>query len=161
MKKIATIALALIAATSMTMVSAQQKTDKNDTARQSKTVKVCKKYSCQAVNPFEGLNLTEKQQKALEDLRPAAPATDKAQKKADRAQAKAEKMQQKMVDRTKARTEYLAKVKSILTADQYVKFLENSYVQSGVHKDKQGMRQGKDMKRSKDMKRGKDMKRSR
>lgn len=87
-------------------------------------------------NPFAGLNLTEKQQSELQALKPS-----KEQMTQKKEAAKAEKQaqrQQRMEQKLQNRRDYLAKVKTILTPDQYLQFLENSYVdQSG----KKGPRQ--------------------
>lgn len=66
--------------------------------------------------PFEGLNLTDAQKEQLKQLRQAAPADKQARKEAKR-EAKRE-----------ARRERLAKVKAILTPEQYVQYLENLVV---------------------------------
>lgn len=116
-------------------------------------------------NPFEGLNLTEQQKTELKAIAPqrngqkcnkAANGTssDKAQtgkcckdKKAKdvnaASQSKAEKQAKQAENRQKrmdARRDYLAKVKNILTPEQYVQFLENNYVDQGF---KGGPRHGK------------------
>ncbi len=98
------------------------------------------KGKCNAqYSPFAGLNLTDKQKSELEALKPSKEQTQaqkdkvKAQKKADRQQRREQKMQY--------RKDYLAQVKAILTPEQYVQFLENSYVNQ-VSKDRAG-RKGK------------------
>lgn len=84
----------------------------------------------QAVNPFEGLNLTEAQQEALKAL-----SEEKKQDMKKQNEEKANKQRQDRKDRAEAqknaRKEYLAKVKAILTPEQYCQFLENSYVNQG------------------------------
>lgn len=78
----------------------------------------------QAVCPFDGLNLTAEQQAKLKEI---APCGNKDGKKADK-----EAREQALKDRREAaqnsRREYLAKVKTILTPEQYTRFLENSYL---------------------------------
>lgn len=77
--------------------------------------------------PFDGLNLTTKQQESLKALN---EQTMKARQEAGK-QAKADKQKQqadRMAAKQAARKEYLAKVKAILTPEQYVQFLENNYV---------------------------------
>ncbi len=95
----------------------------------SNTTPAAKEQGCPACprgkqyNPFEGLNLTDKQQndlKALRESRKADIKKEMSDKKADR-KAMREQAQ-------KNRKDYLAKVKGILTAEQYVQFLENSYL---------------------------------
>lgn len=113
-------------------------------------------------SPFDGLNLSEKQQaelKALRDGCKAERAKIAAKEKADR---------KEMVEqRKKDQKEYLGKIKEILTPEQYVQFLENCYLNNGIgrpfghHGDKKGMRPGKHGKMSKDgrgMKQGKSAK---
>lgn len=89
-------------------------------------------------NPFEGLNLTDAQQSKLKDLgcpfakgdRKACPdgqqckPGDKKDQNGKAARPSREEMAKKMLD---ARKDYLAKVKQILTPEQYLQFLENSY----------------------------------
>ena len=74
-------------------------------------------------NPFEGLNLTEQQKTELQSIAPKKDCCkDKAEKK-DKAQAKAEKQAKRAENRQKMiqnRRDYLAKVKNILTPEQYV-----------------------------------------
>lgn len=87
-------------------------------------------------NPFDGLNLTEQQQTAINNLqnerRQACTAAAKAKKeqKADKQKADKQKVdpKQKAEQRKASREAYLAKVKSILTPEQYTQFLENVYV---------------------------------
>lgn len=77
--------------------------------------------------PFDGLNLTAKQQESLKALN---EQTMKARQEAGK-QAKADKQKQhadRKAAKQAARKEYLAKVKAILTPEQYVQFLENNYV---------------------------------
>lgn len=79
-----------------------------------------------AFNPFEGLNLTEQQQAKLDAL--------KQEKKAAKDAAKKDKADRKQADRAQAksqRAEELAKIKEILTPEQYVTFLENNYLNAG------------------------------
>lgn len=79
---------------------------------------------------FEGLNLTDDQKAKIQALKTqradkakAQAQADKAKKKEAKAKARAEKMQ--------ARKDYLASLKSILTPEQYTKFLENNFVHKG------------------------------
>ena len=78
------------------------------------------------VSPFEGLNLNEQQQKQLDELHATRTAEVKAAKEARKAEK--EKAKEARKAQFKARkADYLAKVKAILTPEQYVKFLENQY----------------------------------
>lgn len=94
---------------------------------------------------FQDLNLSKEQQTKLSDLRKSLrekcrKAAD--ERKCDRDGKKCQSAEQKkqMKEAAKGRVEaarkdYLAGVKSILTAEQYTKFLENNYVymQGGKH----------------------------
>lgn len=105
--------------------------------------KGCAKKDAPRCNPFAGLNLTEKQQSELQALRAekgARIAENKASKDAARAEKQAQR-KQNMENRLQNRRDYLAKVKNILTPEQYVQFLENSYVDQGMMKG--GPRHGK------------------
>lgn len=86
-------------------------------------VKAGDKARCTAPNPFEGLNLTEQQQKKIDELRQAT----RQQKLANDSIRKANR-DQKMRDFKNKRSEYLKSVKAILTPEQYVQYLENSYI---------------------------------
>lgn len=97
-----------------------------------------------AVNPFEGLNLTTQQQEQIKALKDECKAQRQAQAKErkDNAQkAKADKANGKR----EMRAAQLAKIKAILTPEQYVQFLENSFV-NGDNMPKVA-RDGKDNKR--------------
>lgn len=99
--------------------------------------KPCDKKDAPSYCPFEGLNLTDKQKSELQSIAPAKPT------KEQKAQAKAEKQAKKKAKaecRQQARRDYLAKVKGILTPEQYLQFLENNYVNNI---DRQGPRHGK------------------
>ena len=90
----------------------------------------------QAFNPFEGLNLTADQQAKLEALKPERKAVgdknkaDRQKEREDRAEAGKQ-----------ARVEQLAKIKDILTPEQYLQFLENNFVNAPA--PNQGARFGK------------------
>ncbi len=110
----------------------------------------CTKKDAPKYNPFQGLNLTEKQQAELQALKPAKGAkcangeknascsknNQSCTKNKDKQQlSKAEKQAQRKQfaeQRLQNRRDYLAKVKNILTPEQYVQFLENSYVDQGM-----------------------------
>lgn len=91
----------------------------------------------QCPSPFEGIELTSEQKTKLDALKdecdPQKQKCDKA--KADKQKAK----KQEIAERQQAkRKEYLAKIKEILTPEQYVQFLENSFMQH--RPDKKGFR---------------------
>ena len=68
-------------------------------------------------NPFEGLNLTQEQQAKLKDMAPCGKKAIKQKQRETR----------DSIARA-GRLDYLKGVKSVLTADQYVQFLENVFV---------------------------------
>lgn len=101
------------------------------------------KGKCKAqYSPFAGLNLTDKQKSELKALKPSKEQIQaqkdkvKAQKNADRQQRFEQKMQN--------RKDYLAKVKAILTPEQYVQFLENSYVNLSIDRSGKKGKENKD-----------------
>lgn len=110
--------------------------------------KGCDKKDGPRYNPFAGLNLTEKQQAELQALKPSkdAKSTDKQDKTKQIGKEDKQAMRKQFTER---RRDYLAKVKSILTADQYVQFLENNYVDQPIMKGHgpKDMAKGKDGKR--------------
>ena len=122
----------------------------------------------QAHDPFEGLNLTDKQKSQLKDLNPYVSkekvkeildkgkagrdqmqAEDKAIRKERLAQDKARREERRAQDKVRneqrrarfnaqtkelnqasrqARLDYLAKVKAVLSPEQYIQFLETNFV---------------------------------
>lgn len=90
----------------------------------------------QKADMFAGIELTQNQQAELQKLRESIKAD--RQKAAEVAKAKRQKAKEKakadMKDmrekRINAKKEYLAKIKNILTPEQYVKYLENFYTNS-------------------------------
>lgn len=89
------------------------------------------KRGAEAPNPFEGLNLTADQQTKLEVLKKECKEARMAKAETRQKQAR-ERKNVNREEAKKARTEELAKIKAILTPEQYVKFLENSYL-TGRH----------------------------
>ena len=79
------------------------------------------------MNPFEGLNLTADQQAKLEALKQNCPMKADKQK-ADKQDKKNDRKADMMAKRIQGKRDFLAQVKSILTPEQYVQFLENSFV---------------------------------
>ncbi len=139
MKK--TVSSLLIATMSLCSVSAfaQAKTQEcnNDCKKECTTEcakpEKCRKGDKKTCNPFEGLNLTEQQQAALK----AIPCPREVMK-ASRQQCKDNKTECNKADRRKMskdiKLNYLKQVKSVLTPEQYVQFLENNFVNQGFHK---------------------------
>ena len=127
----------------------------NKAKKECQKGKKCEGQRCE-YNPFEGLNLTENQQAKLNDLK-----SEFCKKQENRKNGEGQKMDknkkddQQRPDRRQAKREYLAKVKSILTPDQYVTFLENMAVNRPDmghvrphemrkgHKDMMKMKQGR------------------
>lgn len=83
---------------------------------------------CQAPNPFEGIELTQEQTAAIEQAR------------ANCRQACSEAADSARTCRRENRAQMLNTIKGILTPEQYVKFLENSFIQNPQMG--KGMRQG-------------------
>lgn len=101
-----------------------QKADRNTCNDATKECRVAgKERKAECANPFEGIALTAEQKTKLEAL--------KAEKAAAREACRAEQAVKKEARRESAkaqRSEELAKIKEILTPEQYVQFLENSYL---------------------------------
>lgn len=185
-KTIFSMALASMLCLGATSAFAQNATDSKDTAKKEcckKEGKKCdkndgkkcdkKQGKCdrKCTNPFEGLNLTEAQTTALQAI-PTPRQVMKAAKEQNKETAKADTTKQSREERMAfARnvvTDYLSKVKAVLTPEQYTQFLENSYIKStlsrkGDHKNsrmdgrKNGKKDGhKDFKKDgqKDFKKG-------
>lgn len=125
--------------------SASAQTPNTTTCPKAKTecTKGCAKKDAPRYNPFAGLNLTDKQKAELQALKPGKDAKCKdagkecKSKKECKAKdlSKAEKQafrKQAIEKRQQGRRDYLAKVKNILTPEQYVQFLENNYVDAGM-----------------------------
>ena len=93
--------------------------------------KECKMAGKAKYNPFEGLNLTQAQEQKLAELNAQKPERREGQHPGKKEQMTQEQRQAKMQARQDRSREYLAKVKAILTPEQYVSFLENV----AVHKE--------------------------
>lgn len=93
--------------------------------------KECKMGDKAKYNPFEGLNLTQDQEQKLAALKAQKPERPEGQRPEKKEQMTQEQRQTQMQARQDRSREYLAKVKAILTPEQYVSFLENL----AVHKD--------------------------
>lgn len=89
-----------------------------------------------AFKAMEGLNLTDNQKAQLKELRTKLRDNSHAMKDSDKNNKKEkltpEQRQQKMTEmqaaRLQARKDFLAGIKSILTPEQYVQYLENYYM---------------------------------
>lgn len=157
MKKIllltATCALGILGA------SAQQKGTANCTpCPEGCTPATCTAPQCNkpCFDPFAGLNLSADQQTKLQALKAECKAQKqqtKADKKALRQQAKADCKAR----RAENRKAMLAKVKDILTPEQYVTFLENAFVNDsprGSRDNHHAQLRGGDRKHDKAFKKG-------
>ncbi|MDE6536044.1 MAG: Spy/CpxP family protein refolding chaperone [Muribaculaceae bacterium] len=86
-------------------------------------------------NRYEGLTLTEAQKTKLQQLdeKYAAQRKEKAQARKDEKQRDKKDL---YAARKSAKMEYLEEVKAIIGPDQYIVFLENSYVNGGNNQGK-------------------------
>lgn len=101
------------------------------------TAQCTAQHGCRAdapkCSPFEGLNLTPEQQAKIDDLRKTC-TEQRQQARADRKKADADRRQ----TRENGRRDMLAKIKEILTPEQYVTLLENNFVNAGNKPGKGG-----------------------
>lgn len=154
MKKVLGIAMVALSLASASAFAQSNDNKVNDTkkARIEKSCagmkKECKdKEVCGKVvtlDEFEGINLTEAQKtqltalkqqqrdkiKAARELKKADKTAKKEDKKEMTKEQRIAKRQQMDAERKAQRKDYLAKVKDIIGADNYVTFLENQYVQA-------------------------------
>lgn len=126
------VALAVVAMTTAFTANAA-----NDEKACTKKDAKCERVDCKEqkqkqcpLAEFKDLNLTDAQKEQLTAL--------KAEQKAARTEAKKDKKAAKAEMRREGRQQYLAKVKSILTPEQYTKYMENQLVDG--HKGKPVMR---------------------
>lgn len=123
-----------------------------DNNTEAKDAKVCSQKhhrdgkKCPAFNPFEGLNLTADQQAKLDALKPQGKCDGTKKQNCDKKSENCPLNGATKVDRRQAKRDYLAKVKAILSPEQYVSFLENIAV-SGPDKPHGNFRGHKDGKR--------------
>lgn len=139
-KKLLSLAVAAVAFTSMAF--AQNATSAATAATGTKT-EITKKEKAQrpAFNPFEGISLSADQQTKIDALRAerkqkseTARAERRQQKEATRAERQ-KKSEERFNGRRDARRAELNKIKSILTPEQYVQYLENiALAGDGHHK---------------------------
>lgn len=141
MKKIlSSLAILLVASVGFSAF-AQSPAQKTQTPAKSEK-KVRQGERKQARNLFEGLNLTDQQKAQLKEIK---PGLSKEQREEMKAQRKA-RMEQQAQQRKQAPRDYLAKVKAVLTPEQYVQFLENNFVEKTAVK-KAPRKAGKDFRK--------------
>lgn len=107
--------------------SAKEKTQKEACPVAGTEQTACGKQSARPC-PFDGMNLTDAQKEQLKQLCQSRTSDKKAKKEAKREA------------RNQNRREQLAKIKAILTPEQYVQFLENSFVNGRKGIKKSGRR---------------------
>ena len=122
-----------IAIAAMTIIALPSVADNKSKVSNDKAEKSCCQDSQKqrpGLNPFEGLNLTDAQQAKLKELgeKRKAERAEKMQKAKEERKAAREKAQAIRPDLKAAKKEKLNEVKSILTADQYVQYLENMVI---------------------------------
>lgn len=155
---LAVIAISLVSANSFAQTPNKDKvcTDQSCQAQQLKPKKD-KKAPC----PFEGLNLTDAQKAKVKEIgakRQAARADMKKTQKAEKQRLDSAQFAR----RNEVMKIYLDEIKGVLTPEQYVMFLENSYINANARPGKgfnpqgKGMKDNKGDRPSKDGKRGHD-----
>lgn len=105
------------------------------------TAKCCKGGVKGQLDPFAGLNLSDKQKSELAALKKEC-RLERDKKKSSDKNLRNERRQ----CRQEARKEQLSKIKAILTPEQYHQFLENSYIQQSGNRHGARMAKGKKMK---------------
>lgn len=91
------------------------------------------------INPFEGLNLTQEQQTKIKELREKCANTRRdVVKEGKRMRTRVDSATVDM--KRQAKADYLKSVKGILSAEQYVQFLENSFIQGREQRPAKGMK---------------------
>lgn len=129
-----------IVALSLTAFAGNAQTPAADNGTQCGTSQCCKqksdKQSCcgkQAVNPFDGLNLSDAQKTQLEQLKEKCQSA-----RAEKAKAQKADRQNRADARRAEKKQYLEDVRAILGTDQYVVFLENMVLNGGGNNGKAG-----------------------
>lgn len=147
MKKILTLAIAVLATTGLTMSAASLKTNTNQDNKEKKEQvekkdrqggkKMGKKDH--KFNPFEGINLTEEQKTQLKEIFPCkgerkapkeAPCCKSGTAACCQGQGQACCWELTPEQAKQAAAERLSKIKAILTPEQYQQYLENTALKS-------------------------------
>lgn len=130
-KKVLGLAFAAI---SLFAFNGMAQTPSNQTCPLNKENVKCKKNEkrncCKAVNPFEGLNLSDSQKSQLQQLDSKRKAA-RQQQAQSRKETKQRNDSARMAARRAEKKSYLEEVKAIIGPEQYVVFLENMYVNGG------------------------------
>ncbi|MCM1138627.1 MAG: hypothetical protein NC453_08665 [Muribaculum sp.] len=149
---LAVIALSLVSANSFAQAPNK---DKTCTDKSCQTTQQCKpSKDKKAPCPFDGLNLTDAQKAKVKELgekRQAARAKMKKDKKAEKQRMDSAQFAR----RNEVMKIYLDELKGVLTPEQYVMFLENSYINANGRPGKGFGHQGKDFKSNHPSKDGK------
>lgn len=129
-KKFLTLAIVALCGTAISL-NAQKPADKPQCDKDKKECHHGKKMDKKACpNPFEGITLTQEQQTKLDQLNESRKADRQQRAQAAKEQKKQAK-EARRADHKAQKRDYLNNVKSILTPDQYVVFLENIVVEQG------------------------------
>ena len=139
-KVLALATLIFVAGSTVCFAANDNKADKKQSTECTQQKK-CDKECHKAMNPFEGLNLTAEQQAKLDALKQNCPM--KADKQKADKQDKKEMQTEMMAKRVQGKRDFLAQVKNILTPEQYVQFLENSFVNGQNRQGKMDHHKGK------------------
>lgn len=132
-KKILGLALVAISLAAFNGNAQTTTTDNTPAQENVKGKKTDRQGRRDKVNPFDGLNLTDAQKTRLQEL-------DNQLREAGKERVKAAKEERRRNDsarieqRKAAKKSYLEEVKAIIGPEQYVVFLENSYINSGSHR---------------------------
>lgn len=134
-KTILSIAIMVAALAGTSTISAQTPADGARTAQEQKGQG---RQAPKAYNPFENLGLSEKQMSDLKAI------SDAQRAKAQEARQKGQKPEERAAALEQERKDNLAKIKAILTPEQYIQFLENCYLNPQNQRMNSGMmRQGR------------------
>lgn len=130
MKKFIIASFVAISALMATSANAQTLAS-SQAIRSANNAECCTEQAvCSENDPFAGLNLTDAQKAKIKGLNAECHKQRKEAKDAKKAAAKAAR-EEKARNANESRRSYLAKVKEILTPEQYVTYLENAYVNIG------------------------------